>query len=173
MRSNLRDLYGYVIEPAFRAEIKLLVSSDREIAELDSQAFVDPVGFPWTLERLRHLESRFRLAPGQDGQPPMTPIEAPLWTAMRELGLAPIAQYGIGPYRADFAFPDVRLVVECDGRQWHDPERDQRRDGDRDRLGPLAGPEASGGSFDHQNVLIGACRVSLLDRDHRGVLFVS
>ena len=41
--------------------------------------------------------------------------------SMRDRGLAPVAQYGIGPYRADFAFRAERLVVECDGRPWHDP----------------------------------------------------
>lgn len=126
--ADLRDLYGFVIEPAYRRELKLLVSSDRDLDELDPQVFVDPVGYGWTLERLRHIANRFRLGPSPDGLPPMTPIEALLHQAMRKLGLTPRAQYGIGPYRADFAFPDWRLIVECDGRQWHDPERDRRRD---------------------------------------------
>jgi very-short-patch-repair endonuclease len=60
--------------------------------------------------------------------PPLTPIEEILYRAMRERDLAPVAQYGIGHYRADFAFLDVRLVVECDGRPWHDPDRDRERD---------------------------------------------
>lgn len=126
--ADLRDLYGFVIEPAYRRELKLLVSSDRDLDELEPDTFVDPVGYSWTLERLRHVAVRFRLGPSPDGLPPMTPIEALLYQAMRKLGLAPVAQYGIGPYRADFAIPEWRLVIECDGRQWHDPDRDRRRD---------------------------------------------
>ncbi len=42
-------------------------------------------------------------------------------------------QYEIGTKRVDFAFPDARLVVECDGREYHfteawQIERDQKRD---------------------------------------------
>jgi len=41
--------------------------------------------------------------------------------------------------RADFAWPDARLLLECDGRRWHDPadarDRDRRRDNEVVRLG--------------------------------------
>ena len=126
--ADLRDLYGFIVEPAYRRGLSLLIASDRDVDELDPGTFVDPVGYSWTLERLQYVASRFRLGPGPDGLPPLTPIEAQLYRAMRERGLAPIAQYGIDKLRADFAFTDVRLVVECDGRPWHDPDRDRRRD---------------------------------------------
>ena len=126
--ADLRDLYGFVVEPAYRRGITLLISADRDLADLDPTEFIDPVGYAWTLERLRYVADRYRLGPAPDDLPPLTPIEWQLWVAMRERGLAPIAQYGIGPYRADFAFTEVRLVVECDGRQWHEPEHDRRRD---------------------------------------------
>lgn len=126
--ADLRDLFGFIVEPAYRRGLTLLISSDRDIGDLRPEEFRDPVGFAWTLERLRYVVARYRLGPAPDGLPPLTPIEAQLWAAMREAGLAPVAQYGIGPYRADFAFTDARLVVECDGRQWHEPERDKRRD---------------------------------------------
>jgi DNA helicase II / ATP-dependent DNA helicase PcrA len=126
--ADLRDLYGFLIEPAYRRERTILIASDRTIDELDPEAFVDPVGFAWTLERLRYVADRFALGPALDGLPPLTPIEAILYAAMREADLAPVAQFGIKRFRADFAFPEVRLVVECDGRGWHDGDRDQRRD---------------------------------------------
>lgn len=126
--ADLRDLYGFLIEPAYRRGLSLLVSSDRDLDDLQPDAFVDPIGFPWTLERLRHLAARYRLGPMPDGLPPMTPIERTLCEAMRARGLQPIAQYGIDRYRADFAFTDARVVVECDGKPWHDPDRDRRRD---------------------------------------------
>lgn len=126
--ADLRDLYGFVVEPAYRQGLSLLIASDRELGELDAETFVDPVGYPWTLERLQYIAARYRVGPSPDGLPPLTPIEARLYGAMRDRGLAPIAQYGIGKFRVDFAFTDVRLIVECDGRPWHDPERDRRRD---------------------------------------------
>lgn len=126
--ADLRDLYGYVVEPAYRRGLTLLVASDRTLAELDPADFADPIGYAWTLERLEYVASRFALGAGPDDLPPLTPIEMLLYRSMRERGLAPIAQYGIGKFRVDFAFADVRLAVECDGRQWHDPDRDARRD---------------------------------------------
>jgi DNA helicase-2/ATP-dependent DNA helicase PcrA len=104
------------------------VSSDRDLDDFEPDAFVDPIGYPWTLERLVHVAARYRLGPMPDGLPPMTPIERTLFDAMRSRGLQPIPQYGIDRFRADFAFIDAGVVVECDGKPWHDPDRDRRRD---------------------------------------------
>jgi very-short-patch-repair endonuclease len=44
----------------------------------------------------------------------------------------PWVQYPLGPYRADFAIPQLRLAIECDGFAWHSlPDKkakDQMRD---------------------------------------------
>ena len=41
--------------------------------------------------------------------------------------------------RADFAWPEAMLMLECDGQRWHDPDdardRDRRRDNEAARLG--------------------------------------
>ena len=126
--ADLRDLYGFVIEPAYRRGTFLLIAADRSLESLDPSSYAEPIGFAWTLERLRFVADRFRIGPAADDMPPLTPIEALLYRAMRDRQLTPVAQYGIGRLRADFAFPDVRLVVECDGRPWHDPDRDRARD---------------------------------------------
>lgn len=48
-------------------------------------------------------------------------------------------QYKVGKYRLDFAFPDCKLAIECDGHAYHST-RDQRgRDADRDRELTLQG----------------------------------
>lgn len=133
--ADLRDLYGYLIEPAYRRGVALLIASDRELDDVLGAGYIDPIGYPWTTERLRHLADSFRIRHAGDGSPPLTPIEERLLVAMRACGLGPIAQYGIGRFRADFAFPEVRILVECDGRAWHDPERDGRRDAALRRLG--------------------------------------
>jgi len=60
-------------------------------------------------------------------------------------GLWPRSQYlvlsrdGAPVARADFAWEEVRLLLECDGHRWHDPvdarDRDRRRDNEVARLG--------------------------------------
>jgi len=60
-------------------------------------------------------------------------------------GMLPLSQHllltraGAAVARADFAWPDARLLLECDGRRWHDPadarDRDRRRDNEVVRLG--------------------------------------
>ena len=64
-----------------------------------------------------------------------SPIEDYLYKGLIEIGLSTHCQlqYQIGKYRVDFAFPDARLVVECDGKKYHfteswQMEKDQKRD---------------------------------------------
>jgi very-short-patch-repair endonuclease len=51
--------------------------------------------------------------------------------ALASIDLHPIHQHVIGPFVADFAFPDAKLVVECDGVYWHN--RPQQKAKDRKR----------------------------------------
>jgi superfamily I DNA/RNA helicase/very-short-patch-repair endonuclease len=126
---ELRALYGYVVEPAYRNDCALLIYARQDLDDLKPDAFVDPeFGYAWTLERLRHLADRYRRRSLDASLPPMTPIEEMLLISMRHVGLQPHVQYRIDPYIADFAFPERRLVVEADGRGWHDVERDRARD---------------------------------------------
>jgi very-short-patch-repair endonuclease len=64
-----------------------------------------------------------------------TPIEMALWMDIRGHGLVLYPQFPVGRYFADFANPRARVVVECDGAAYHDPERDEARDGDMRRMG--------------------------------------
>jgi very-short-patch-repair endonuclease len=58
-----------------------------------------------------------------------TPIEFGLWQDIRAEGAVLYPQYPIGPYFADFANPKVRVVIECDGKAFHqDKEKDRKRD---------------------------------------------
>jgi len=56
----------------------------------------------------------------------MSPIESKLYEAMRREGLSPVPQFRIEGYIADFAFPDVGIVVEADGVAYHTGERRER-----------------------------------------------
>lgn len=57
-----------------------------------------------------------------------TPIEDDVWCCLRYEGLRMWPQYPVGRYFLDFADPINRIAVECDGRDWHDKAKDQRRD---------------------------------------------
>ena len=58
----------------------------------------------------------------------LTPIELDLWTLAREFGIRLAPQYPVGIYMADFADPEKRIVIECDGAEFHDRDRDALRD---------------------------------------------
>jgi hypothetical protein len=45
----------------------------------------------------------------------------------------------LGPAFVDRAWPDVMLIVEIDGRSWHERERDMQKDRERDRAAGLVG----------------------------------
>jgi very-short-patch-repair endonuclease len=72
-------------------------------------------------------------------------LESLLRVLLTQAGLPrPESQFHIGDRsrgihaRVDFCWPVHRLVVECDGRRWHDPDdarnRDRRRDNGLERL---------------------------------------
>ena len=126
---DLQRVYGYLVEPAYRRDCALRIQANVDLEQLRPDAFIEPYfGYAWTLERLTHLAARYERRSIDASLPPMTPIEASLYAAMQRQGLAPLVQFGIGPYRADFAFPERMLVVEADGRGWHDFELDRVRD---------------------------------------------
>ena len=64
----------------------------------------------------------------------MTPIERRLAGLMNKNGVKFRAQVPVGKYFADFVIGE-KLIVECDGEAWHDPEKDQSRDTDLAALG--------------------------------------
>jgi very-short-patch-repair endonuclease len=46
-------------------------------------------------------------------------LERKMATLLDKIGLKYIQQKSIGPYFADFALPQLRIVIECDGEYWH------------------------------------------------------
>lgn len=72
-------------------------------------------------------------------------LERMLLRAVRFAGLAdPVAQFPHpgrvpGKGRVDFAYPDARLILEADGRRWHQRIADLKRDRARDNEAARAG----------------------------------
>jgi hypothetical protein len=77
-------------------------------------------------------------ARGPGHVPPQSELESRLFTALAAGGLpAPVRQFALPGRGAldglvDAAYPDVRVVIEADGRRWHTRIRDLRRDHRRD-----------------------------------------
>lgn len=64
-----------------------------------------------------------------------TPIEEAFWHDIRCKGIVMYPQYPVGGVFVDFANPVAKVAVECDGKQWHDPEKDAIRDAKLAKLG--------------------------------------
>jgi very-short-patch-repair endonuclease len=65
----------------------------------------------------------------------MTPIEFQAWVAIRSKGIVLYPQYPVLNYHLDFANPGLMIALELDGAEWHDKERDLKRDNKLRELG--------------------------------------
>lgn len=55
-------------------------------------------------------------------------MESELYGELIKKGLRFEKQFPIGPFFADLAYPKIMLVVEYDGKKFHDEEKDKQRD---------------------------------------------
>jgi very-short-patch-repair endonuclease len=110
-----------------------MVKLASEFLNVPSHGFlarVAAVSLPWraaeeqVVVANQEREQRRGLPPSGEA----SPMEIALAAAFIYYGMAPALQQPIGPFDADFCFLDARLVVETDGKQWHDAKRDETRD---------------------------------------------
>jgi very-short-patch-repair endonuclease len=65
-----------------------------------------------------------------------TPIEQMAWQSIRCKGrIVLYPQYPIGKYQADFANPGFKIALELDGKDYHNTERDRKRDAELAEMG--------------------------------------
>jgi very-short-patch-repair endonuclease len=57
-----------------------------------------------------------------------TPIENHVWGDIRTLGLPFYPQIPVLNYFIDFGCPFLKIGIECDGKAWHNSEKDAARD---------------------------------------------
>ncbi len=57
-----------------------------------------------------------------------TPIEFSVWQDIRGAYLPLFPQLPVLNYFVDFGNHFVKVAIECDGKQWHNPEKDGKRD---------------------------------------------
>lgn len=70
-----------------------------------------------------------------DFVPDATPIEHQTWVAIRSYALPFYPQIPVLNYFIDFANPFLKIAIECDGKQWHDKEKDAKRDARLQNIG--------------------------------------
>jgi DNA helicase-2/ATP-dependent DNA helicase PcrA len=131
---ELEVLVRFLVDPAFINGCDLLLVGSEPVEHQFRDSGDDlRASLLWT--RLQYIKQRAGARPTLDGLPPLTPIEEMLLEQFRAAGLSPRVQYDISPFRVDFAFEDIRLAVEADGREWHDADRDRARDQKLSELG--------------------------------------
>ena len=154
------ELRNRLFEPQRRCqEESSIISSPKTVSEL-MPGYLERVARRWTLlgglpslrempedrvERMRWIRSLYRKFEAAGMQPHtyfidwlsiFTPIERAAWASIRACGLPMWPQYPVGRFFADFADPETRMVIECDGRDFHqDRERDASRDAEMHRAG--------------------------------------
>lgn len=64
-----------------------------------------------------------------------TPIEYQVWSEIRTLGLPLYPQYPVDGVFVDFGDPVKRIAFECDGKDWHTPDKDYARDAKLNSIG--------------------------------------
>lgn len=57
-----------------------------------------------------------------------SPIEQMVWSDIRDISVPFYPQVPVLNYFIDFACPFLKIGIECDGKEWHDAERDTVRD---------------------------------------------
>jgi very-short-patch-repair endonuclease len=62
-----------------------------------------------------------------------SPIEELLYVELKRYDLHPVAGYDIFPFFIDLAFPQIKLAIEADGRQWHSSRRQIEKDNYRQK----------------------------------------
>lgn len=61
-----------------------------------------------------------------------SPIEDIFLKDCITVGLRVVPQYKVGKYRIDFAVPEKKIAIECDGKEWHSSEKQLAQDKNRE-----------------------------------------
>lgn len=111
--------------------LKVLTDSALPIEKLDVAKLVAPTELVYLLQSYCEHQD---VTDAEFGALYLTPIERKIAVAMKLRGIAFEPQVSVARFTADFLI-DHKLIVECDGAPWHDPERDMARDHELARHG--------------------------------------
>ncbi len=66
---------------------------------------------------------------------PMNIVEKMAWIELKQLGLPFLPQLPVGRFYPDFCDPVKKIIIEIDGKDWHEVEKDRKRDIELNNLG--------------------------------------
>jgi len=87
---------------------------------------------PSLVSRFRSCSRRCNGILAQQSMPRISSLERAIDAVFRSRGLQAVAQHTFGPYIMDFAFPEHRVAIECDGVYWHSLPNRKERDASKD-----------------------------------------
>lgn len=92
-----------------------------------------------------------------------SPIEELIYCELIKYDLKPIPQYQVGVFFIDLAFPEIKLAIEADGREFHSTRKQKESDKYReDKLKKLGWSfERFSGSFIHKHKDFIAAKIAL------------
>lgn len=92
-----------------------------------------------------------------------SPIEKMIYNELISYGLKPIPQYPIGVFFIDLAFPEIKLAIEADGKEYHSNKEQKERDLYRQKRIESLGWvfERFSGTFINRNKEVIAAKIAL------------
>jgi len=108
---DLKVLHGYLLEPLWRADSRLLIHSPQKLTQLDAAKFSDPdFGYPYTLQRALHVA--MRLFRGDPPAPDPVALHGPDAQLDDEQGQAVSAGLGVVQVIAPAGSGKTTVLIE-------------------------------------------------------------
>lgn len=142
---NMNKLAKYSFFDLLKAKLNIRKKFDFEVvnSSLDRKTFYKRVRHYYETKQ-KQIDAGFcggwnhyDIDPNESGIcETLTHIEKMFWSDIKDHKLPLFPQFPIGKHFVDFANPEHRIAVECDGHEFHkDKEKDARRDADLADMG--------------------------------------
>jgi very-short-patch-repair endonuclease len=131
--------YGTLVEVGYAlgcCKPTVLFVQEWEESDFLTGLMHDAYRFAGSMPTIAHMSTSFGQAREFAGALDLleSPIEVRLGIALWSQGIRWTPQHKIGKYRLDFACPEYKLAIECDGHQYHSTKEQRGYDADRDRF---------------------------------------
>lgn len=134
----------HLSDPIFLSDVLREIVEQRLVIESVGNLDISNMPINERFNTIRKQYKRFlpRLIKGEricpyflNWQSIFTRIESDIWSAIRYAGIPFYPQVPVGKFFVDFGDPHKKIAIECDGKRWHNKERDSMRDMELSKLG--------------------------------------